>query len=36
VLVKEVLARDEAGRISKTKEYEVTEPLPETEAPATQ
>lgn len=29
VLVKEVIGRDEAGRIAKTKEYEVTEPLPE-------
>jgi hypothetical protein len=27
VLVKEVLARDEVGRIAKTKEYEVAEPI---------
>lgn len=36
VLVREVLVRDEAGRIQKTKEYEVTEPLPEPGPPAIQ
>ena len=36
VLVREVLTRDEVGRILKTKEYEITEPLLDPEVPGTQ
>jgi hypothetical protein len=36
VMIKEVLERDSAGLISKIKEYQITEPLPEGKPPATQ